>query len=1059
MYSKFRFTLLIICFCALTTSYAQNSQVIFGQNRVQHREFNWKLLTTANFDIYYYGHKDLAKHAGRYAEENYARITEQVGFAPYVKTKLIVYSSVQELQQSNIGLDRDNYLVGGQTHFVKSKIEVAFNGSHEDFKKEIVQGVSSTILSLMLFGGSLKDIVQSSYLLSLPEWFMSGAAAYVAEGWSREMDNYMRDRMLRGNIKNLSGYSGDDARILGQSFWNFISIKYGRSNMPTIMTLTRIIRNQETGIESIIGIPYHLILKEWENFYTSMAGELVDEYTLPQEETLKISPQKEKKISYPSFNSERTHMAYAITKEGRYSIIVRDLETGTNKTAVRGGSRLIQQREDPNTPLLSWQSKDVLTIIEVDKGKTVMTSVDIKTGNKATRKLPAFHQILGYSFSHDGRLMVMSADKEGQSDIFIFDINRNSLSQITNDLYDDRDPIFIKNSNHIVFSSNRGDDTLFTAIDHDMAYRNIAKHNNLYYYNPSKRNEVKRISQGGNHTKPANFNKNELVYLNDEKGIVNLYRMNPDSGKATQVSAFIQDIHEFSVDDKGGLAFTTLEKGRKRLYYYESYDFSKSYNTVFTYRHLQLNPPTVMHSLFKQIETLIEEGPKDNGASNEPDTTKQDDDINIHDYHFESDKKPRRVIVEKESGNFAKKETSLEKNPVSVYGPYAYKNYFSVERVTSSVMVHPLRGMGILMQSTMADIMNNHRISAGLFGLVDFRNSNLFFDYQYLKNRIDYKIRFDRETFAFTTENLWHRYSLNRIEATASYPLSQKARVSASPFVVHTRFVDHALDPATLAFRPDITNFYGGLRFNYVFDNTRLHGLNMPEGTRALISMENFVSAQSSEENFNVFVLDVRKYKRLHRTLTLATRVSYGRFFGNSPKFFMLGGMDNWLFNKLNTDGNQNPFNNLATTDKSDFMFMRFATNMRGHPYNQQWGEQYALANAELRLPIISYFSTGVVNSNFLRNLQLVGFYDLGTAWTGRDPFGTENTTKTQDLTWENSPFSASVTNYRSPLLLGYGFGLRTMFLGYYVKFDVAWGIAEEIRVPRTFYLTFGFDF
>jgi hypothetical protein len=116
------------------------------------------------------------------------------------------------------------------------------------------------------------------------------------------------------------------------------------------------------------------------------------------------------------------------------------------------------------------------------------------------------------------------------------------------------------------------------------------------------------------------------------------------------------------------------------------------------------------------------------------------------------------------------------------------------------------------------------------------------------------------------------------------------------------------------------------------------------------------------------------------------------------------------------------------------------------------------LFNGELRWPIVKYFYRGVLNSNFLKNLQLVAFTDIGAAWTGK-LFGTDNSTNTTTIGGGSIPFTATVINYKSPFLVGYGAGVRTLFLGYYIKFDAAWGMIDQRVVSKKLYLTFGFDF
>lgn len=101
----------------------------------------------------------------------------------------------------------------------------------------------------------------------------------------------------------------------------------------------------------------------------------------------------------------------------------------------------------------------------------------------------------------------------------------------------------------------------------------------------------------------------------------------------------------------------------------------------------------------------------------------------------------------------------------------------------------------------------------------------------------------------------------------------------------------------------------------------------------------------------------------------------------------------------------------------------------------------------------------GPIGSNFFRNLQFVGFYDVGTAWSEGNPFSTDNDINTQVIESPENPFKITVRNYQNPFLIGYGFGARSTVLGYYLKFDVAWGIEDFVNQGKEFYLSFGYDF
>jgi outer membrane translocation and assembly module TamA len=94
----------------------------------------------------------------------------------------------------------------------------------------------------------------------------------------------------------------------------------------------------------------------------------------------------------------------------------------------------------------------------------------------------------------------------------------------------------------------------------------------------------------------------------------------------------------------------------------------------------------------------------------------------------------------------------------------------------------------------------------------------------------------------------------------------------------------------------------------------------------------------------------------------------------------------------------------------------------------------------------------------FFRNFQLVGFFDVGTAWEGSNPYSEENPLNTSVV--ENSGLvSVKVNYFRDPIVAGYGGGVRAMLFGYFVRLDYAWGIETRTIQDPMLYLSIGTDF
>jgi len=239
-----------------------------------------------------------------------------------------------------------------------------------------------------------------------------------------------------------------------------------------------------------------------------------------------------------------------------------------------------------------------------------------------------------------------------------------------------------------------------------------------------------------------------------------------------------------------------------------------------------------------------------------------------------------------------------------------------------------------------------------------------------------------------------------------------------------------------LTFAPSKHQFYGGARIELVYDNSITTGLNIIEGTRAKISGITYQALGNAKKSFAQVYVDARRYQKIYKEIVFAVRGYAGTFFGNAPKSYLLGGVDNWLFNSTNYSGTKNPLVNSGTSYNENLLFAEFATSLRGFDYATQYGTSVAVLNAEFRIPLVRALSSGPITSNFFRNLQFTGFYDVGSSWTGSIPLGSANEGRIREIV--SGPFTIDLKEYLNPWLYSYGFGFRTSdlrkMIRYYIK-------------------------
>ncbi len=1038
MSATFRKYILFFTACALClNAFAQSSQETFGKNRVQYKNFDWKYISTTNFEIYYYGNSsDLAIKAGTYAEESFPRITNLIGYMPDEKVKIILYTTVSDKIQSNIGLANQEIMIGGQTVLVKTKIEIAFKGTQTQLIKDIRYGISYTLINTIMYGGSIKDVVRSSYLLNLPEWYINGASAYLSEGWSQEMDNFMRDKSIYGKIKNPANYANEDAKLIGQSIWNFISEEYGENNISGILTLTRAFRNERQSIESSLGISYSDFLKNWESYYKNINSSNNKSFSNLTDSTKLVKGKKNVRLYSLKMNKDGSLISYVQNNRGRYKLKILTVQTGKKQTVAKGGYKRVDQAIDFSLPASTWQNDFTLTAIIRKRDNLYLKNFDLKNRKTYKRKLPDYRQIYSISYAPDENQLLLSADKTGQTDIFNYNSKTNTTTQITNDAYDDLTPIYT-NTNAIIFSSNRTSDTL----NSDKELPNLFNQYNLFEYSTATKNNLTRLTSKGSSYMPVLGDSNLIYFLNNEKGITTLNKLNTDGNSFSQLSNIQLDISNFSFSyNKPLLSFICIHNGKETIHLKKGNWNSTRYATSTAERVTQDNP-------FKKQENSVESDTVNFNFN-------ANDELPFENLIFESEVKKTTL-----DSSTSKPTNAVQRNPLRFSGPKKYQNPFSADKVVSTLMIDPIRGLGMSLEGGMSDLMGNHRIDAGGFIAFDFRSSKLFCEYRYVKRRFDFKTRFERQSLNPSNDySISQRYILNTFGATVSYPLSVTQRLSITPYLTTTTFRETTYI-STIAQKDQIAS-YESIRGEYVFDNSLVTGINMLKGTRFKISLEFSKSNQSKQQDFGLFGMDFRKYIPIHKELVFATRISYGYYFGNAPKNFLLGGMDNWLLSNRefysNTNAQtQNPLALDPGVNNSDILFARYATSLRGFKYNSQFGSKYLLLNGELRIPIVKYLYKGSVSSNFFRNLQLIGFTDIGTAYSGN--LSTQNTINSKTVT--QYPFKATVTNYLNPFLIGFGGGFRTMFLGYYIKMDLGWGLQNNYLSKAQLYITLGYDF
>lgn len=1080
----------------LVAQFYQGSQQTFGKNRVQYNDFLWTFYRFKNFDVYFYlGGQELAAFTGKTTDKDIEEIEQLFDYKVSGRLQVLVFNRLSDLKQSNIGLEDaqlESGNIGGITRVIGNKVLVYFDGNHDHLRQQVRAGASRVMVEQLMYGGNIKDRLQSAVLLNLPNWYVEGLAQYVSTGWTVHDDNKMRDGILNGKYRKFNHMLDENEVFAGHSMWNYIVETYGTGAVANLLYMTRINRNIESGFQYVIGSTLKDLSRNWNDYYQKQYFNADKNRQQPKGEPLEIKSKKNRIISNVKVSPDGTTVAFVTNDIGKYRVWLYNMQTKKIKRIARGGYKSLEQKNDLSFPLLAWHpSGRNLAIMREFKGNVWLDFYDVNEKKLERTRFFYFDKVTSFSFSDDGLNIVLSGVQRGQSDIFIFNTRARTSQQITRDIFDDYNPKFIMNSKFIIFSSNRDNDTL--GVDRKGIY--FPSHNyDLFLYDYSSRSSVlKRITNtpNANEIQPISLDSSQFSFLTDESGIYNRHTATIDS-----VISFIDttEHYRYIIQSKPSTDFArnldehdlNFKKSRYAQLFYSrgKYRLFVQPNPVYDTLAL-VNSPESTNLASKKLKDSDSKS-KDPGSKNDggqsvvkinaSDTRVDSSKIDINNYVFQTEFPKKKKAVEEHKDTIQQKPPDttvipglavVKKDSAEYqlprqrnYDPAFASDYF-VAQLDNSLLnatyqlftggaVYFDPGFTGLFKIGISDMMNDYKITAGFRLAGDLNSNEYLLSYETLRKRIDKQVLFFRQAREFAAGFFFVKVHTHELKYSSKYPFNDLTSIRGTISYRN----DRAVFKATDVFALQIPNFYdhwASAKLEFIHDNTIKTGLNLYNGLRYKLFAEGFRQVDQSKTFMGVVGFDIRHYQKIHRQIILATRLAASTSFGDVKLIYYLGSQDNVIVPSDN-------FNyNINIDTSQNYAFQTLGTPMRGFIQNIRNGNSFAVFNNELRIPLFQYLFQRPIRSDLIRNFQVVAFADVGTAWTGLNPYGDDNSLNTEIIA--GNPITVILKKQIEPIVAGYGVGLRSRILGYYLKADWAWGYEDKQRNPVIFYLSLGLDF
>jgi Tol biopolymer transport system component len=451
------------CVLALLPATALAQGGYFGRNKVQYQEFDFKVLKTEHFDIYFYPEEEEgARMAARMAERWYARLSKLMNHELRGRQPLVLYASPAHFWQTTAIQGEIGEGTGGVTEAYKRRIVLPLAGPIEAtdhvLGHELVHAFQYDITSTNVSSGN-------AGALALPLWFIEGMAEYLSIGpVDPHTAMWMREAARREKLPTIDEL--DNPRYFpyryGHALWAYIGGRFGDQVIADMLRAAAGTRGgYPVAFEAVLQAETKQLSKEWHDALfqayrpiaesTKMPGEIarsVIKNRRPGE--LNVSPEISPDGSRVMFFSERDLFSI--------DLYVADAKTGeiirkVTDTATDAHTESLQFLSSAG----SWDKAGKRFVFPgISRGQPLLTIVDVDNGRTEREiRVPEVQEIVNPAWSPDGKLIAFSGLIGGFNDLFVYDLDASQVRRLTTDTFADLDPAWSPDGRMLAFSTDR----------------------------------------------------------------------------------------------------------------------------------------------------------------------------------------------------------------------------------------------------------------------------------------------------------------------------------------------------------------------------------------------------------------------------------------------------------------------------------------------------------------------------------------------------------------------------------------------------------------------------
>jgi len=1000
----------------------------FGRNKVQYRSFDWQIVRTEHFDVYFYeGSEDLAEAVGKIAEQANADYERILDHKLSAVIPLIAYASHNDFEQTNVITSQIDEGVGGFTELFKNRVVLPFTGSYDDLRHVIYHELVHVFMFDIVYGGLIESVVRQAYLNPVPLWFAEGLAEYVSQSWDPEAEMILRDLTISDIVVPLDMlYGGYLVYKEGQSALSFVSERYGPEKIAEIVRHVAQTHSMDRALKSSIGLTTEGLSEEWERWLRERYWPEVGGRG-HAEDFAKLITDHTKDGSYfnigPEVSPDGKEVVYVSDRTGYSSVYVASMLDG------RVLRRLVSGESSDEFETLhvlrtgfSWSPDGRRVCLVAKAGKSdALHVLDSSTGEVERSLRFPLDGMFSPAWSPSGDRIAFVGTRGGASDLYVTDLSGAELVQLTDDFYDERDPEWSPDGSRIAFASDRGSPPgpVFSR-DYD-----------LYAVDPATRGVSLLVATPGRESSPTwSPDGSLLAFSSDCEGSPDLFVVDLRDSLCSRLTNLIGGAESpswsresqwfaFAVFGEGGWDVASVKDPLDR---FAETVADAGWRASVSAKEL-VGPELPDSLVVAAADTVVGErwspdaahAPEPAGGPTAPAGTEGEPGAPEGAPDSDTARKVRdefRAAQAEEEGRPAHQDRAP--GTVERYVPR-----FSPDWVSGGFSYTSGYGLTGAVEIAVSDVLGNHRFYVAVDFVSEIESSDFYVLYEALGRRVNYSVGIHnyKEYYYSDKTQLGEDLGEKRYFSERSYGVSLGA---AYPFTKFTRLeldlsalqLDRQFAEETESGEIEFTDeevrrslIMPGLR---LVNDTTLWGMVGPvSGGRSSLSLSKAWETDGSFEYLTA-IADVRRYVRMGARHTLALKVVGARSTQRDAQNFYMGGVN----------------------------------SLRGYDDFEFSGTNLALVNVELRAPFIDRLEIASPIPFALWGVRGVAFFDAGAAW--------------------DDDFRGAVTDggYRfQDIKASYGVGLRMRVSFLVLRLDEAWQTDFQQTGPSRTHFALGAEF